>query len=85
VENLWTLKAVLRAFELASGLKVNFWKSSIIGVNVPNDFMIMAADFLNCRIGKTSFYYLGLSVGANPRLMTTWKPMLDAVRRRIGS
>jgi hypothetical protein len=47
VENLWTLKAVLRAFELASGLKVNFWKSSIIGVNMENDFMLMAANFLN--------------------------------------
>jgi hypothetical protein len=47
VENLWTLKAVLRAFKLASGLKVNFWKSSIIGVNMANDFMLMAANFLN--------------------------------------
>jgi hypothetical protein len=36
MENLWTLKVVLRAFEFASGLKVNFWKSIIIGVNVPN-------------------------------------------------
>jgi hypothetical protein len=27
VSNLWALKAVLRGFELASGLKVNFWKS----------------------------------------------------------
>ncbi|GAU34029.1 hypothetical protein TSUD_16170 [Trifolium subterraneum] len=31
VDNLWTLKAILRGFELASGLKVNFWKSSLIG------------------------------------------------------
>ncbi|MCH80987.1 LINE-1 reverse transcriptase like [Trifolium medium] len=85
VENLWTLKAVLRGFELASGLKVNFWKSSIIGVNVPNDFMAMAATFLNCRIGKTPFKYLGLPVGANPRLMSTWKPMLDVIRGRVGS
>ncbi|MCI40998.1 LINE-1 reverse transcriptase like, partial [Trifolium medium] len=60
VENLWTLKAVLRGFELASGLKVNFWKSSIIGVNVPNAFMMMAATFLNCRIGNMPFKYLGL-------------------------
>jgi hypothetical protein len=85
VENLWTLKAVLRGFEFASGLRVNFWKSSIIGVNVPNDFMAMAANFLNCRIGKTPFKYLGLPVGANPRLMSTWKPMIDVIRGRIGS
>ncbi|PNY14484.1 cysteine-rich receptor-like protein kinase, partial [Trifolium pratense] len=60
MENLWTLKAVLRGFEMASGLKVNFWKSSLIEVNVAADFMLLAANFLNCRIGKTLFKYLGL-------------------------
>jgi hypothetical protein len=30
VENLWTMKAVLRGFELVSGLKVNFWKSCVM-------------------------------------------------------
>ncbi|MCI51085.1 LINE-1 reverse transcriptase like, partial [Trifolium medium] len=33
VENLWTMKALLRGFELASGLKVNFWKSCLMGIN----------------------------------------------------
>lgn len=32
--NLWTMKVVLRGFELISGLKVNFNKSCIFGVNV---------------------------------------------------
>lgn len=31
VENLWTLKALLRGFELVSGLKMNFSKSCLIG------------------------------------------------------
>ncbi|MCI18658.1 LINE-1 reverse transcriptase like [Trifolium medium] len=80
VDNLWTLKAVLRGFEMASGLKVNFWKSSLSGVNVSNDFMNMASTFLNCRVGGIPFKYLGLPVGANPKLMSTWKPMLDVIR-----
>ncbi|MCH80954.1 LINE-1 reverse transcriptase like, partial [Trifolium medium] len=42
VDNLWTLKAVLRGFEMASGLKVNFWKSCLVGINVPDDFLNMA-------------------------------------------
>ncbi|MCH83867.1 ribonuclease H protein, partial [Trifolium medium] len=45
----------------------------------------MAAMFLNCRIGVAPFKYLGLPVGDNPRLMATWKPMLDIIRRRVGS
>jgi hypothetical protein len=35
VENLWALKAILRGFELASGLKVNFWKSGLMGLMFP--------------------------------------------------
>jgi hypothetical protein len=85
VENLWALKAILRGFEMTSGLRVNFGKSCLVGINVPNDFMCMASDSLNCRIGHTPFKYLGLPVGANPRLSSTWKPMVDAIKKRLGS
>jgi hypothetical protein len=85
VENLWALKAILRGFEMTSDLRVNFGKSCLVGINVPNDFMCMASDSLNCRIGHTPFKYLGLPVGANPRLSSTWKPMVDAIKKRLGS
>ncbi|WJX24306.1 beta-amyrin 28-monooxygenase [Trifolium repens] len=84
VENLWALKAMLRGFELVSGLKVNFWKSCLVGVNVTADFLHMASGFLNCRIGQTPFNYLGLPVGANPRRYATWAPLLDTIKRRLG-
>lgn len=32
--NLWSKKVILRAFEMMSGLRVNFNKSNIYGVNV---------------------------------------------------
>lgn len=38
VPNLWAMKVVLRTFEPASSVKVNFSKSSRIGVNVSKDF-----------------------------------------------
>ncbi|MCI12496.1 LINE-1 reverse transcriptase like [Trifolium medium] len=85
VENLWALKAVLRGFEMVSGLKVNFWKSYVMGINVSEEFLSLASGFLNCRIGYLPFKYLGLPVGANPRLFATWVPMLDVIRRRLGS
>jgi hypothetical protein len=68
VDNLWAIKAVLRGFEMTSSLKVNFWKSCLFGVNVSNEFLTMASDFLNCRLGNLSFKYFGLPEGANPRL-----------------
>ncbi|GAU51627.1 hypothetical protein TSUD_140380 [Trifolium subterraneum] len=85
VNNLWTLKAILRGFELASGLKVNFWKSGLIGVNVNPTFLSMACTFLNCRLGSLPFKYLGLLIGANPKSLSTWEPLLDHLRNRLCS
>jgi len=65
VENLWTLKTILRGFETTSRLKVNFHKNSLIGVNLPRDFMEAACGFLHCREGSNGmgnlvyvFYFL---------------------------
>jgi len=85
VDNLWTLKALLRGFEMVSGLKVNFHKSCIMGVNVEVDFLNMASDFLNCQKGEIPFVYLGLPVGANPRKVSTWEPLLCQLRKRLHS
>ena len=84
VENLWGIKAVLRSFELVSGMKVNFHKSKLIGVNVQHDFMDKASDFLHCRIGSLPFQFLGIPVGASPRKTETWKPMIEALKSRLG-
>ncbi|GAU51438.1 hypothetical protein TSUD_413380, partial [Trifolium subterraneum] len=85
VENLWTMKAILRWFELISGLKVNFFKSRLFGVNVENAFMDQAASFLHCKKGDFPFIYLGLPVGANPRRASTWDPVVKAIERRLMS
>jgi hypothetical protein len=85
VSNLWSLKAILRGFERASGLRVNFWKSSLMGINVDNHFLEMASTFLNCIRGCIPFKYLGLPVGANPRRMATWEPMVEKIRRKLNS
>lgn len=79
------MKAVLRCFELVSGLKVNFHKSSLIGINIDESFLSSAAKFLNCRVGGIPFKYLGLPVGANPRKLSTCQPMLDVLLRRLSS
>lgn len=85
VQNLWTIKAVLRGFEMASGLKINFSKSSLIWVNVSEEFMSMGCDFLNCSEGCLPFKYLGLPVGANLRSMSTWEPLVETLGGRLNS
>jgi hypothetical protein len=36
-------------------LKVNFFKSSMVGINVSKDFMAMASNYLNCSEGSVPF------------------------------
>lgn len=71
MDNLCSLKTILCCFDLASRLKVNFVKSRVIGVNVSNEFLAVYERFLDCRVGSIPFTYLGLPVGANPRLERT--------------
>ncbi|MCH95804.1 RNA-directed DNA polymerase (Reverse transcriptase) [Trifolium medium] len=85
VENLWCMKAILRWFELISGLKVNFYKSKLFGINLEDGFLDLAASFLKCKIGIFPFIYLGLPVGANPRRQSTWKPVIEVVKNRLSS
>lgn len=40
---------------------------------------------LNCKITTLSFIYLGIPIGANPRLEDTWKSIMDKVGRRLNS
>lgn len=85
VENLWTFKALLRGFKMASRLKVNFLKSCLIGVNVAKKFMDTACKFFNCCEGSLPFKYLGLPVGATPGRASTWEPILDLLICRLNN
>lgn len=80
-----SMKAVMRIFEIVSGLKVNFAKSRLIGVNVDEEWLSHMADLLNCGKGQIPFKYLGLPVGANPRRCDTWKPVIDSVKKKLKS
>ena len=55
-----------------SGLKVNFHKSLLVGINIGDSLLIEAASILNCKVGKIPFLYLGLSIGGDPRRLSFW-------------
>ncbi|XP_058760442.1 uncharacterized protein LOC131633769 [Vicia villosa] len=54
-------------------------------VNLDPDFIQAAASFLNCIVGATSFTFLGISVGVNPRRREVWKPIVARLRNRLES
>ncbi|KHN03594.1 Retrovirus-related Pol polyprotein LINE-1, partial [Glycine soja] len=67
MENVRAIKAMLRAFELVSGLKINFAKSGFGAFGVTEMWKREAAEYLNCSLLTLPFSYLGVPIGANPR------------------
>jgi hypothetical protein len=84
-ENLWTIKSLLRGFELVSGLKINFVKSKLVGLNVEDRLLEAGSSFLSCLSDVVPFKFLGILVGANPRRSETWKPVVAAMTKRLNS
>jgi len=85
IQSVWTLKAIMRCFELASSLKVNYSKSKVgeVGVNI-NQTMIFVS-ILNCDIMKAPFSYLGVTVDENHERCAFWEGLLNKLRSRLCS
>ncbi|XP_024640670.1 uncharacterized protein [Medicago truncatula] len=81
--NVRALKAVLVLFESISGLKVNFNKSMLFGVNVNESWLHEASSVLRCKHGSLPFVYLGLPIGGDPRKLQFWYPLVDRIHKRL--
>ncbi|GAU31515.1 hypothetical protein TSUD_332900 [Trifolium subterraneum] len=66
-----------------SGLKVNFNKSMLVGVNIADSWLRAVASALRCTVGKTPFLYLGLPIGGDPRRLGFWEPVLTRIQNRL--
>ena len=75
-DNVIALKAMLRGFELASGLKINFAKSQVGIFGAEVNWIHEAAEFLNCRHMEIPFYYLGIPIGAKSTSSLVWEPLI---------
>ena len=65
-ENVTVVNAMLRGFEMVSGLKINFAKIHFGIFGYETNWVYDAAQFLNCSHMETPFYYLGIPIGAKP-------------------
>lgn len=61
-KHVWAIRAVLRAFEMVSGLGINYHKSRLIGINTNPHFNEAVSFFLSCRLEDNSFYFLGIPI-----------------------
>ncbi|CAJ2647682.1 unnamed protein product [Trifolium pratense] len=79
----WANVRALRALLVMSVLKVNFNKSMLVGVNIPESWLYEASSALCCKVGKIPFIYLGLPIGGDSRHLGFWKPVMDRLKNRL--
>jgi len=84
-QNARTLKAILRSFELALGLRVNFSKTKVGGLGLDASMLKVFSNTLNCKHMDIPFVYLGMPIGGNPRLKQFWQPMIENVSSRLAN
>ncbi|XP_016173367.1 uncharacterized protein LOC107615863 [Arachis ipaensis] len=82
-ETVKNYKRILRCFELMSGLSINFDKSSLIPTNYDDRWVQHMCSVLGCKEASLQVKYLGISLGANSRLVKTWKPIIDKVEDKL--
>ncbi|XP_058746061.1 uncharacterized protein LOC131618929 [Vicia villosa] len=84
-KHLWAIKAVLRGFELISGLGINFNMSKLIGLNIDSCFLEVATTFLACRREDKIFKFLGVYIGCNSRRIILWETLMSNIKKRLAS
>ncbi|GKU94304.1 hypothetical protein SLEP1_g7819 [Rubroshorea leprosula] len=82
-ENIWAVKSIIRIFEMVSGLKINFGKSLLMGINVSDEWMTRMSSILNCKQGNLPCKYLGMPIGGKHRSMAMWRPMIDSFKKKL--
>jgi len=83
--NIFSIKTILRCFELVSGLKINFHKLKLVGINVDRYTLETYVKTLNCNTMQIPLKYLGLEIGGNPGKALFWEPVINKINARLSS
>ena len=67
MDNVKAVKAILRSYEMVSGLRINFVKSQFGAIGQSKVWCCLAVDYLNYALLHFPFCYLGLPIGINLR------------------
>jgi hypothetical protein len=85
ISQVRALKNALHRYSLSTGLRINYGKSQLIPINVPNDVSDALALEFGCQIGTMPFTYLGLPLGTSRPLIHDMLPLVCCLERKLSS
>ena len=65
------------------GLKVNWEKSALSGINVGEDDLVQTVNRLGCKAEKLPFLCLGLPLGGYLWQKELWQPVIDRIYENL--
>jgi hypothetical protein len=80
---LFSLKAILNTFAEATGLKVNYFISSIYPINLSQEILDHLAAIFQCQTGNIPFTYLELPLSLNKPIVQDCLPLVHRVEKRL--
>ena len=83
VDQLLNVKRVLRCFQVISGFKINFSKSSLFGFNIDKEILADWADKISCKVESLPTTYLGLPLGNKSNSIKIWEPVVAKLEQRM--
>lgn len=77
------LKDVLILFQAILGLKFNFTKSMLVGVNIVDSWVGEASSVTNFKTGCLLFLYLGMPIDGASSSLNFWYPLVECIKSRL--
>ena len=77
------VKATLICFEAVSRLKINFFKSELIGIRVMDLVLRQLAEVLGCRVGSFPVKCLGLPLCLGAAKKSVWNPVVESMETKL--
>lgn len=76
-------RLLIRCFNLASGLKVNFHKSTLFGVSTTVRELEVVSGLLHCKKGNALFIHLGVPICENMNKIKSCGPVVDKYKSKL--
>ena len=77
------LKNILQTFSISTGLKVNYFKSMLVLINISDEETLTLTQSFGCSVGSLPFTYLGLLLGLTKPKVIDFLPMVSRCENRL--